>query len=123
MSSKYTYELCHNNYLIRLTVFIDRACNSVEGGSNVCTLTKVVERTNLVYEQKMAHNIITRNCLDDVHSGDCVIIWGMGGCGKSKTIYAIQTTLSHAGVMLFTTSTTGLTVNHTGGMITHSLLH
>ena len=114
MSSKYTYELCQSDYLTRLAVFIDRACNSLEVGSNVSSVTKVVERANLVYEQKMSHDIITRNCLDDAYSGGGVIVWGMGGCGKSETIYAIQTTLSRAGVKLFTTSTTGLTANHIG---------
>ena len=70
----------------------------------------------------MAHDIITRKCLDDAYCGGGVIVWGMGGCGKSETIYAIQTTLSRAGVKLFTTSTTILAANHIGRMTIHSLL-
>ena len=81
-----------------MSAFVDLSRNSVEVDSAVHSLTKVVERANLVYEQKMAHDIFTRNCLNDAYSGGCVIVWGMGGCGKSETIFAVQTTLSRLGV-------------------------
>ena len=81
-------------------------------------------RSQLSGNQIIAHDLCVRYCSDNQFEGGLMLMWGMGGAGKSFVVNCIRTTMfTKLNKNVLVTSTTGLTANAINGTTIHSALN
>ena len=113
----YEYDILYYTDIFKL--FVNRAKDNL-----VLSEFKHVCRSQLSGNQIVAHDLCVRYCSNDQFEGGLMLMWGMGGAGKSFVVNCIRTTMyTNLNKNVFVTSTTGLTANAINGSTIHSALN